>query len=344
MLNPETTAGKSLSCRRAIRFPLLGALTVLALSCCGCPSLDALPSQAPVQEMTEEQSQHKYLLYVPSIYSDRHSWPVIVACHGTWPYDTAELQMREWAKFAEQTGIIVIAPRLVGTKGDFPPPPEQQISLQREDEKTILGAVSAVKHRYSIAENEVFMTGWSAGAYVILYTGLRNPDVFRALAIRQGSFDERFMEIPQGSVDPWQKVLVIYGIGDLLRDQSMAMLKWLWAAGIHPDEREIAGSHRRIDPALPWKYFRETAKNSPWARIRATVVDSSKPLEIRFDLDAVPKVAKQKWFFGDGGESREASPIHAYAEPGRYEVSVNLAMQNGKKYSRKRIVRVDRFE
>ena len=343
MLSRETPVGKTLSNRLGVRRLVMGVLAPLALSCCGCPALDALPSQAPVQEMTEEQSQHKYLLYVPSIYSDKHAWPVIVACHGTWPYDTAELQMREWARFAETTGIIVIAPKLLGTKGDFPPTPEQQIALQREDEKTILGAVSAVKRRYSVAENEVFMTGWSAGGYSILYTGLRNPDVFRALAIRQGSFDERFMDIPKDMVDPWQKVLVIYGVSDLLRDQSMAMLKWLWAAGIHPDEREITGSHRRIDPALPWKYFRDKAKDSPWARIRATVPDSSKPLEIRFDLDAVPKVVRQKWFFGDGSDSHDASPVHAYAEPGRYEVSVNIAMANGKKYSRKRFVQVDRF-
>jgi predicted esterase len=294
--------------------------------------------------MTEEQSERPYLLYVPSTYSDRHSWPLIVACHGTWPYDTAELQMREWAMFAEDNGIIVVAPKLLGTKGDFPPPPDQQIALQREDEKAILRVVSAVKGRYRIAENEVFMTGWSAGAYTILYTGLRNPDVFRALAVRQGSFDARFMDVPKECTDSWQKVLVIYGVSDLLRDQSMAMLKWLWTAGIHPDEREITGSHRRIDPGLPWKYFREVAKRSPWARIRFRPVDSSKPLEVRFDLDALPKAVKQKWFFGDGGESHDAAPVHAYAEAGRYEVTVNVALENGKKYARKRVIQVGQFE
>jgi len=109
--------------------------------------------------------------------------------------------MREWARFAENRDIIVVAPQLVGTKGDFPPEPEKQIALQREDEQAILATVSEIKRKYNIAEEQVFMTGWSAGAYAILHTGLRNPDVFRALAIRQGSFNERIgyfsCEIPR---------------------------------------------------------------------------------------------------------------------------------------------------
>lgn len=302
--------------------------------------MDSLPTQASVRELTEERTQHPYLLYVPSTYADSHAWPLLVVCHGTWPYDTAELQMREWAKFGEARGIIVVAPKLVGTKGDFPPPPERQIELQREDEETILGVVGALKRKYTIAEDQVFMTGWSAGGYAILYAGLRNPDVFRALAIRQGSFDVRFLDVPQDRVDSWQKVLVIYGKTDLLRDQSMDMLKWLWGIGIQPDEREISGSHRRIDPSLPWGYFRDIAKKTPWIRMRAHPTDLERPLELRFALDAVPKAVKQKWFFGDGGESREPSPVHAYARPGRYEVVVNVALEGGKQYSRKRVITV----
>jgi acetyl esterase/lipase len=314
--------------------------TATALLCCGCLALESLPSQASVEEQIEERTQQHYLLYVPSTYSDKHTWPLIVACHGTWPYDTAESQMREWARFAEKTGLIVVAPKLVGTKGDFPPSPDQQIALQRNDEEGILSVVSATKRRYNIAEEQVFMVGWSAAAYAILHTGLRNPDVFRALAIRQGSFDDRFMDVPRERIDAWQRVLVIYGMSDLLREQSLAMLKWLWAAGIHPDEREITGSHRRIDPTLSWHYFRGVVQKTPWVRIRAGAADLAKPQEIRFQFDAIPKALRQKWFFGDGAESPEPSPVHAYAQAGRYEVALNVALQNGKKYTRKRVIDV----
>ncbi len=294
-------------------------------------------------EMTEAQAELPYLLYVPSTYSVDVQWPLVVACHGTWPWDIADRQMREWARFAESKGIIVVAPRLLGTKGDFPPPAEKQIELQNRDEKAILAIVSAVKRRYNIAEEQVFMTGWSAGAYTILHTGLRNPDVFRALAIRQGSFDSSFMDIPKGRLDRWQKILVIYGMADFLRDQSKEMLAWLRDHGLHPDEKEVSGSHRRLDPNLPWRFFREVVKKFPWLRVRCHAVDTAAPLTVQFYLDTIPRAKRQKWFFGDGSESYEPSPQHTYAKSGRYEVTVNVALEGGKKYSRRRVIRVRPF-
>lgn len=308
--------------------------------CGGCPATEALPTQAVIREELEVRTQRGYLLYVPSTYSDKVRWPLVVACHGTWPYDTAELQMREWAKFAEERGIIVAAPQLTSTKGDFPPPPERQIVAQRDDEQVILSMVSALKRKYSIAEEQVFMTGWSAGAYAILHTGLRNPDVFRAIAVRQGSFDARFMDLPDAKISRWQRILVIYGMSDLLRDQSIEMIGWLRGRGCYVDEREIAGAHRRIDPSLTWKYFREVVKETPWINLRVQPAAADDRRQVRFYVDAVPRVLKQKWFFGDGSESGEVTPVHTYVEPGRYQVTVNVALDNGKKYSRSRVIEV----
>jgi predicted esterase len=313
----------------------------LPLGCCGCPALSRLPTQAAVMELTEERTHRPYLLYVPSTYSDKLSWPLVVACHGTRPYDGAASQMKEWAKFAEDRGIVVAAPNLSSVRGDFPPPPQKQIARQREDEQAILAIVSVLKRRYNIAEERVFMTGWSAGAYPILDTGLRNPDVFRALAIRQGTFDDRFMDVPPDRIDRWQRILVIYGMADFLRGQSKALIKWLRDAGLTVDEREIAGSHRRIGPELPWRFFRDVIRKTPWVRIRVGIVDPYEPRTLRFRLDAIPQVNRQKWFFGDGGESYDASPVHAYARPGRYEVTVNVALANGIKYPRRRVIRVE---
>ncbi len=315
-------------------------LTALALWCCGCPAPVALPTQAPVRQLTDERTKRPYLLYVPSTYSDRLSWPLVIACHGTPPYDDAEWQMREWAKFAENRGIIVAAPHLRGTRGDFPPGPSRQIALQREDEQAILAIVSAIKQRYNIAAERVFMTGWSAGAFAILHTGLGNPEVFRALTIRQGTFDERFIDIPADRLDRWQRILVIYGMVDFLRDQSKEMIDWLRSNQLAVEQREITGSHRRIDPKLPWRFFQNVAKKTPWVRIQARPVGPLKPLVIRFHLDAIPKATKQKWFFGDGGESYDSSPVHTYERPGRYEVTVNVALEGGKKYARRTVIRV----
>lgn len=291
-------------------------------------------------EAKEPGTQRDYLLYVPSTYSDGAAWPLVVACHGTWPYDTATFQMREWAKFAENRGLIVLAPQLSATKGDFPPSPEDQIALQGADEQAVLAMVSAVKRQYRIAEERVFMTGWSAGAYAILHIGLRNPDVFRALYIRQGTFDARFMDAPPDRLDPWQRIKVVYGMTDLLRDQSKEMVAWLRGQGQHVDQEEISGSHRRTDPKESWRYFAKVAKESPWVRIRTNAVEPADPRVVRFCLDAVPRAVKQKWFFGDGAESPEATPTHTYAQTGRYEVKVNVALEDGRKFTRSRAIRL----
>lgn len=326
------------------RIRVLQAATLLMIpACVGCPSLDRLPSQAPVQELKSANENQPYLLYVPSTYSDERPMPLVVLCHGTWPYDTAPLQMREWAAFAEARGIIVAAPTLRGVQSDLPPPPDRQIALQREDEAHILDIVSELKRRYRIAEHMVFMTGWSGGAYAVLHTGLKHPEVFRALFVQQGAFDARFMaDVSPERLDTWQSIRVEFGQADLIRDQSKACLKWLRDAGLYVEELESPGSHKRVDASVPWKYFAQVAKERLWVRVHARNPDPDDLLAVRYSLDAVPAVVRQKWFFGDGDESTEPSPTHRYARPGTYEVNVNVALANGKKYNRKRKVEVGR--
>lgn len=290
--------------------------------------------------MVEQETNRPYQLYVPSIYNTRRPWPVIVACHGTEPYDNPARQMSEWAQFGEDNGIIIVAPTLYASKGDFPPPVDKQIALQREDEAAILGMVRAVKNSHRIAEERVFMTGWSAAAYDILHTGMSHPDVFRALLIRQGTFDERFVDVPDRQLDRWQPIKIIYGSSDFLRDQAVACIKWLRSRGQYVEELEVSGSHRRLDPATAWKFFSEVIAKRPWIRIRTWTPDPRNPLTIAFAVDAVPAAKNLKWFFGDGADSFEAQPTHTYQTGGDYEVTLNVDLGGGKKYQRKRTVRV----
>lgn len=324
-----------------LKRPQILTLCALALLVCGCPSLTALPSQSAVQEVKPDEASSPSLLYVPSTYSSLKAWPLVVLCHGTIPYDTPQLQIREWASFAETKGIIVAAPRLFGIKGDFPPPPDQQIALEQQDEQTILKLVTTLKGRYRIAEEQVFLTGWSAGAYAILYTGLRHPDVFRALAIRQGSFDKRFMDISADRFDRWQPIEVIYGSTDFIRDQTKDCVQWLRDQKLFVEELELPGTHRRIDPKFVWDFFSKIMRERPWIRLRVRAADSAQPLAVQFTLDCVPPAIRQKWDFGDKEEeSRDAAPIHTYAKPGRYDVSVAVTMKGGKKFNRKRAIQV----
>lgn len=300
-----------------------------------------LPHQAPVQEMTEPRTRRAYLLYVPSTYHDRRTWPLLIACHGTNPFDSAPLEMREWAQFAQDRGILVAAPVLTATKGDVPPPPERQIARQHDDEEAILGIVSAIRGAYRIAPEQIFMTGWSAAAYVILDTGLKHPDVFRALAIRQGTFDERFMTVRQDQLDRWQPVFVIFGQSDFLRDQSKAMIAYLESRGMFVAREEVAGSHRRLDPGKVWGFFQKIVRERPWIRIRTAQAPGQQPRAIQFRIDAIPPVDMCRWMFGDDGESRDLEPVHTYQNAGSYTVTVNVRLQGGHLFQRSRTIWVD---
>ncbi len=305
----------------------------------GCPATQTLPGQAPILERTESTTRSDYFLYVPSTYRKTRPWPLVIACHGTFPWDSARAQMREWAKFAEYEGIIVVAPQLESARGDFPPPAAEQIARQEADERRILAIVDELKRRYTIAEHQVFLTGWSAGAYPILHTGLRNPDIFRALYVRQGTFDPAFMDIPEDRMHRWQRIHIAYAQSDALRDQSIAAKRWLQEQKYYVTSVEISGAHQRTDPHDAWRFFQEVSQKNPWLRIRAERLPAE-GLNVRFELDAVPEALEQKWFFGDGAESYERSPTHEYAQPGRYEVTVNVKLATGQKYRRTKSVRV----
>ncbi len=316
---------------------------LLALACLtGCPATQTLPDQAPIQELAEPGQNRAYLLYVPSIYTKERNWPLVVACHGTWPYDSAEAQMREWAKFAEYEGIIVAAPKLVSSKGDFPPPAVQQIEQQEEDERAIVSMVADIQRRYSVDQSKIFLTGWSAAAYPILYTGIRHPDIFRAMFIRQGTFNEDFMPLAGAQISKWQQIKLTYGRNDFLRDQAVACAKWLRDNGAWVEEQELTGAHRRTDPKFAWDFFEKIIRERPWIQINASRPHGGEPLAMSFRVETSPQLLKQKWLFGDGHESYAESPTHVYEKPGRYKVRVNVSLEGGKTYTRTKQVNVVR--
>ena len=305
----------------------------------GCPVTADLPSNGEIRDSRVRETGAKYYLFVPSHYTDRRSWPLVVLCHGTNPYDSAWAQMREWAKFAEDHDIIVAAPELNGVRGDFPPPPHKQLALQRQDEQTILGVVRALKASHRIADEAVFMAGWSAGGYDVLYAGLRNPHIFRALAVRQGNFDERYLEDVAGRLDRSQRILVYWGTSDPVRPQSEASVKWLRDHGMYVDTESKPGIHRRLPVSIAWDYFKDIYRNTPWIRAMAIIADPASPRSVQFRLRAVPPARAARWEFGDGQTADGLTPRHEYEIAGQYDVTVKVQLENKKWYKRTLTVR-----
>ncbi len=309
---------------------VVAALSGLVLTLVtGCPVVSNLP--APGRCLTEREPEHgrRYHLYVPTAYHDGRDWPLVITCHGTPPFDTAQGQFDEWKGLAELRGFLLVSPELVGTRGDLTPLIASQIGLQMEDEQTILSIVRAVQAGYRVDAPRIFLTGWSGGGYAVLFTGLRNPHLFRALAVRQGNFDARFVEPCVPFLDRHQAIQVTIGHLDiLLHDQGLACIDWLRSHGLEPMVVERSGAHRR-DPEPVLAFFVDVVRKRPWIRVLLTD-DPGDPMRVRFGTQTSFAAERFLWDFGDETErSPLSNPEHRYEKPGLYTVRVALWTAEG---------------
>ena len=316
----------------------VAALIVAVLGLSGGSGCVVFETLEGVELVTEPQTGGQYYLYVPTTYDAEKAWSLVVTCHGTEPYDTAPRQIKEWKALAETKRFIVVAPKLEGTQGDFPPPPPKQIARQRRDERLILSVVNHVRGSRNIAADRIFLTGWSAGGYAVMFTGLRHPDVFRALSVRQGNFDERFVTPVVPALDPYQPVHVFYGIVDIfVIDQCRASVEWLRDQNMFVRQEKTTGGHRR-EPERSYNFFLRCVKDYPWVRVRAFVADPQRPRSVRFQVKSSEPVRTYAWDFGDGKTSPVARPTHTFDADGTYNVSVVVDV--GRKDPERRTIRV----
>ena len=308
---------------------LLCLVPVLA----GCPQYRDWNVPNPIRTMTEPDRDGQYLIYTPSTYDASKSWPLIIVCHGTPPWDTPARQIRDWVKLAEEKGFIVAAPELKGTRGDFPPPADRQSKLQREDEATILATVQHVQGSHHISRDRIFLSGWSAGNYAVLYTGLKHPELFRALAVLQGNFNSAYLSEVADDIDPYQPVYVLYGSVDVLTgEQGKECVEWLQAHHAAVTPEETSGAHKG-HPKAAYDFFERAVRKVPWLHIRA-FASASDRMTLEFKTWSSFEPRSYQWNFGDGQTSPVAEPSHRYAEPGEYRVTLTAQTEGGKKVTR----------
>lgn len=311
------------SSERTCRFLGL-ALAGLALTLAtGCPVVSNLPAPGRILEQETLDTRQGYYVYVPSHYTAERSWPVVVTCHGTRPYDYAHMQLAEWKGVAEQKNFLLIVPRLKGTVGDFVPPVAEQIRRQLDDEATILSALREVSAKYNVDSMRVFLTGWSAGGYAVLFTGLRNPDVFRALSLRQTNFNAAYVEPCVPFLDRLQPIQVTSGSLDPLREGATACVEWLRSHDFDPVTVERTGTHRR-EPMPVYDFFVQVVRHQPLVRIQVAE-DPNDPMRVRLSVRSSFEPVQYLWDFGDGSERLSTATVdHRYQTPGLYHVRVGV--------------------
>ncbi len=320
-------------------YPALIARAAVVLSLmlliAGCPPYTAPNVPNAIRQVTEPVTHRDYRIYVPSTYDASRPIALVVACHGTTPWDTATRQIRNWAGLAEKEGFIVVAPELAGTRGDTIRSTARQLDLQRRDEAEILAVVRHVRGAYNINPTRIFMSGWSGGAFAVLHTGMLHPDIFRALVVHQGNFNPDYMTDVEGHIDPYQPILVVYGTTDIVaRSQPKDCLDWLYDHDAYVFQDQIAGPHRS-HPELAYEFFTRVIRKIPWLRLHATTAEGNDPLTVRFSTYASFEPATYDWRFSDGETSPIASPVHTFSRPGTYTILLRVTSKGGKEVKRR---------
>jgi len=308
--------------------------TLVLAGAAGCPQYRDPRVPNAIVSVAEPDLGGEYLLYTPSNYDACEPWPLIIVCHGTKPWDSPLREIKDWVKLAEEKGFLVTAPTLRGTKGDFPPPADKQIRRQREDEETILATARHVQGSHNVARDRIFLTGWSAGNFAVLYTGLKHPEMFRALAVLQGNFNAVYLTELADRIDPFQPVYVLYGSVDILTGkQGKRCVEWLREHHAAVTPEETGGTHMG-HPTKAYKFFSRVIRKVPWLRIRAFSADKGDPMSVQFKTRASFEPRAYRWDFGDGETSPVAGPVHTYAKPGNYTVTLTAESASGRKVRR----------
>ena len=281
----------------------------------------------PIRSFTEPEHKSAYLLYRPSSYDRNYEWPLLIACHSAFP-DSPPQQIRDWTQLAEREGFLVAVPTLTGVRKSFAPNPEIERPLQLADEARILAVIRHIRAGHSISDDRVFMYGFGGGAHAALFTGLRHPAVFRAIALLQPAFNQGYLSASDVRVSPYQPVYVNYNVTDsILGKHGKHCVEWLQHE--HADTTDDpSGTAERDEVDRAVDFFEDVIRKMAWMHVSVLGSTTDNPLERRFQLRCVPKPTSVHWSFGDGDESNVTEPIHLYAHPGTYRVEVTASFED----------------
>jgi poly(3-hydroxybutyrate) depolymerase len=229
---------------------------VLLTGLLGClPGCMITQSQdTPVDHEVQENpvTDTDYYIYVPSTYNRSKKYPLVITLHGTWPWDTAWHQIREWKALAEEKQFIVVVPKLDSAQGILPVGDSSLMEHLAEDEQEILSLRRLIVNRYSVDEKKILLTGFSAGGLPMFYVGLRHPEKFQMLIGRAVNSDERALASVEHKITPKTRripVVLIIGKDDpALQKSSWQALGWLrrhgWTSR-NSDRDAVRGGHLR---------------------------------------------------------------------------------------------------
>lgn len=316
------------------RVAMLAMLTLFS----GCSQLMGPKVPQEITKLSEPETAREYLFYKPLSYKSSQAWPLIIVCHGGLS-GSAKTQIGHWAELAESRGFLVAAPNLKGQSSQKADKGDKNLLKLLDDEKHILGVVQHVRAGHTVSEDRIFIHGWSGGTAQALYVGLKHPEIFRSVSLASPSVEPGEIPIPGTAVDHYQPVMLAYQRSDMILGKKGKQLgDWLRTIGVALKD-EVTGKVKPEDVQRFISFYEDVIRKTAWIRVTSAKSGSANPLELKFKAYATREPTAYRWEFGDGDTSPVAEPIHAYAKPGSYRVTLTLqGLPNG---PHQRVVQVD---
>jgi poly(3-hydroxybutyrate) depolymerase len=167
------------------------ALLVLAVLAAPASAKDAPPKAGEIHDLVTKEYERNWSLYVPSAYTPKVSWPLVISSHGRG--GTGKGEMGQWTGLAKSGGFIVACPDMCNATVDRPP--KSKLTPAEEDDKVVLEIIASVGEWFRLNRRAVMITGFSGGGNPSYYSGLRHPDLITHICTRGGNFAPQW--IPQ---------------------------------------------------------------------------------------------------------------------------------------------------
>ena len=190
---------------RAVLLPLLAAAAGVLAAPAG-HAKERAPETGKVVELTTERHGRAWCLYVPSKYTKKRSWPLVISSHGRGGSGKGE--MRAWQGLANRHGFIVACPDMVTATNHRPG--TSKLPPAEEDDEVLLEIHATVSKHFRVNPRAVMVTGFSGGGNPSYHSGLRHPEVFTHICTRGGNFAPQQMPRNDEVLAAGRKHLRIY--------------------------------------------------------------------------------------------------------------------------------------
>jgi len=163
---------------------------LLAALVCVLPHAHAQKPSARIEKKTyafkDAGKDMEYALFVPSTYEKGKKSPLMIALHGLNSNPQQIIRYPGLVDLAEKHGYIVAAPMGYNTKGWYGARPlvkgDGPANLAELSEKDVMNVLDIVRKEYMVDAGRIYLMGHSMGGGGTWHIGIKNPDLFAALA------------------------------------------------------------------------------------------------------------------------------------------------------------------